>query len=62
MDRPLIERREGLEKLFAGLSDTSRFRLSPYARRLATDERAARFGEPPVFVLQGLLITSQNTL
>jgi ATP-dependent DNA ligase len=33
VDQGLMERREKLEELFAGLSDLSRFRLSPYTRR-----------------------------
>jgi len=36
VDRGLAERRDALEELFAGLSDPSRFRLSPYTRRTAT--------------------------
>src|SRR5690349_12737591 len=36
LDKSLVDRRKALEDLFAGLADTSRFRLSPYTRRAAT--------------------------
>lgn len=36
LDRGLADRRDALEELFSGLSDASRFRLSPYTRRAAT--------------------------
>ena len=36
LDQDLADRRKALEQLFSGLSDTSRFRLSPFTRRAAT--------------------------